>query len=166
MALDLGSLLVKVGADTKGLTTGLSKSTDMIKKMGTNIQSLGRQSALVFGAMGAVSVVTAKKLLKLASASEEMQNVLSTVFKSDTSNVKNWAKSIGVEMGRSTLQMESFASSAGSVLQGMDLDSSDLVTMSKGFSQLAVDIGSFFNVADDQAFNALRSGITGRCSFA
>ena len=57
--------------------------------------------------------------------------------------------------------MRGMVSQAGALGKGLGFVGDDLEQMSINLAKTAVDMGSFFNVADDEAFTALRSALTG-----
>lgn len=68
-------------------------------------------------------------------------------------SVNKYAVEAGIVMGRSTYQMKKYSSIW--VLKGLGaFDTSQVKKMSEELASLAVDIGSFKNVADDEVFNA------------
>ena len=52
-------------------------------------------------------------------------------------------------------------SQAGALGKGLGFVGEDLEQMSLKLAQTAIDMGSFFNVADEEAFTALKSALTG-----
>lgn len=92
----------------------------------------------------------------------ELQNVTDQVFEEMSESVNKYAVEVGIAMGRSTYQMKKYASDMGAVLKGLGaFDTAQIKKMSEELASLAVDIGSFKNVTDEEAFNAIRSGIVG-----
>lgn len=103
-----------------------------------------------------------KKTLDLASDVEETMNVVSTAFEDQTSAVLAWAKESGEAAGRSEFAMREYAATVGAVV-GPTLGSAEATAeLSTDMAQLAVDLGSFFNATDDDALQALRSGLVGQ----
>ena len=102
------------------------------------------------------------KVTKLASDTVENLNILNQAFGDNRQDVQNWATTFAEAAGRSKYGMEAMAGTLGAVLNPLLDDNKDLsAEAAKNLSQLAVDLGSFYNVADSQAVNALRAGLTG-----
>jgi len=103
-----------------------------------------------------------KKLVSLGSDAAETLNVLNEVFKHNSEDVQQWARDTGQAIGRSQYQLRELAGGIGAVLSPLMDNNADAATrMSKGLTQLAVDLGSFYNRTDDEALVALRAAITG-----
>jgi len=103
------------------------------------------------------------KLVGLASDAAETQNVLSESFGVNQGAVEEWAQTVAAEVGRSEFALREMAGTIGAVLNPLMEGNADVAAdMSTGISQLAVDLGSFFNTTDDEALAALRSGLVGQ----
>ena len=103
-----------------------------------------------------------KACLSASSDMTELQNVTDQVFGQMADDVQQFAEKSGAEMGRSIYAMKKYVSDMGAVIKGLGgFDTSKIKEMSENLASLAVDIGSFKNIDDEQAFNALRGGIVG-----
>lgn len=102
------------------------------------------------------------KLVELGSDVNETLNVLDSSFGESSEAVQAWADNFANAAGRSEFGMREMSATLGAVLNPlMERNQEVAAEMSTTLSELAVDLGSFFNVADDNALNALRSAITG-----
>lgn len=146
---------------------GVSKSS---KKANGNFKTLDKS---VFNLNNALKAFTFAKVtgilrqigsyvLGASSNMTELENVTTQVFEDMSDDVTKFAETVGTEMGRSVYAMKKYVSDMGAVLKGLGgLDTAKIKDMSEGLATLAVDIGSFKNVDDNIAFNALRGGIVG-----
>lgn len=131
----------------------LDKSVDSAKK---SLVMLGRVGAGFGAAQGAF------KLAQMASHTAETMNVLRTTFAENTDAVVEWSKTVGKEMGRSEYTMQDMVSKFGAFLEPQFKGNLPLITeMSEQLSQLAVDLGSFYNMTDKDALVNLFSGMSG-----
>ena len=160
--LNIGSLFVQLGADNKDFEKKMKQSDQTTMRFGRRIKEVTTQSSIAFGIIGTATTLLTKKFLDMASEVEELDNVIQQTFGTSASDIELWSESVGESVGRSEFQLRKFAGNIGAILKGLDLDDKDIRDISTSFSQLAVDLGSFFNVADERAFEALRSGITGQ----
>jgi hypothetical protein len=102
------------------------------------------------------------KFIGLASDVDENMNVLQQTFQEQTQGVLDWAKTTGDAMGRSEYSMREYAASLGAILAPTLGNRKAAADMSTQVSGLAVDLASFFNMANDQdALERLRSGLLG-----
>jgi len=133
------------------------------KEADTSIGSLTKRFAGLEGKIAlAAAAFAAFKIVDFASDAQETLNVLEASFGDNTNAVKEWAAATGEAAGRSEYALREMAGTLGAVLNPMmDRNEEKAAKMSKRFSELAVDLGSFFNKTDKQALEALRSGLVG-----
>lgn len=103
-----------------------------------------------------------KACLTASSDMTELQNVTDQVFGDMAKEVEQFAEDIGNAMGRSTYALQKYTSDIGSIFKGLGgIADEDIKKMSEDLAALAVDIGSFKNIADDRVFTAITAGIVG-----
>lgn len=103
-----------------------------------------------------------KACLKASSDMTELQNVTDQVFGDMSKEVQQFSEDMGNAMGRSTYALQKYTSDIGSIFKGLGgISEESTKKMSEDLAALAVDIGSFKNIADDQAFTAITAGIVG-----
>jgi len=102
-----------------------------------------------------------KAAINYTSDLKELENVLSVTFGDRFNVIALNADAMGIAMGRSALQMRGMVSQAGALGKGLGFVGDDLEQMSLKLAQTAVDMGSFFNVADSEAWTALSAGLIG-----
>lgn len=117
----------------------------------------GLAAALTTG----VVAVALRRIVRLGSDAQEAMNVLTVAFEEQTGAVVQWARDQSVAMGRSEFMLRKSASSLGAMITPMVESTEVSAEMSTNLAQLAVDLGSFFDVADKDALVALKSGIVG-----
>ena len=128
---------------------------------GTNLLGQALGMAQRFAASAGLSSMV-KDMVEMASNANETSNVLDSVFgAAGQKQVEEWAERQAAAMGRSKYSLQSYASQLGAVLGPVTSTKERAQEMSKTFSELAVDLGSFFNTTDEDAMRALRSGLTG-----
>ena len=91
----------------------------------------------------------------------ELQNVLDQTFGDSGKSISQWAENTGTKLGRSTLTMTESIAEAGALLKSMNLTGKPLEEMSKKLSEMSVNMASFWNTSDTEAWQSLRSAITG-----
>lgn len=101
-------------------------------------------------------------LVKSASDVNETINVIDQAFGEHSQAVQDWAASLAGPIGRSQYMLREFAGATGAILEPMVGSQAKAAEMSMTLSQLAVDLGSFFNATDEDALRALQSGIVGQ----
>ena len=95
-----------------------------------------------------------------ASDLTEVQNVVDTVFGESSKSVDAWAKTTLNAFGLNELSAKQFAGTMGAMLSSSGLES-EAQEMSISLAELAGDMASFYNLDAEEAFNKIRSGISG-----
>lgn len=103
----------------------------------------------------------AKEGIGLASDLEEVQNVVSTTFGDGAAQVDQFAKAAASSFGLSELSAKQFSGTMGAMLSSMGLSDEAVLDMSTSLAGLAGDMASFYNLDPTEAFEKLRSGISG-----
>lgn len=152
------NLLVRAGADFSELQKEMQKAEKFMKSAGKQITDIGKTLTLGITApilgIGAATVNAASDL-------KEVQNVIDTAFGDSAKKVDEWAKTAIESYGLSELQAKQFAGTMRAMLGSMGLTASEADDMSLSLSSLAGDMASFYNLDPSEAFEKLRSGISG-----
>lgn len=99
--------------------------------------------------------------LNLASDLQEVENVVDKTFGNSSDIIDAFAKSAASDFGVGELQAKQFTGTIGAMFKSMGLGEQDVLNMSQGITQLAGDMASFYNLDPEEAFEKLRSGISG-----
>ena len=126
--------------------------TSMLKKVG---------SAIAAAKIGQKLIEIGKEAINLASDLEEVQNVVDVTFGSDANQIDKWAKDAATQFGLTEIQAKKFTSTLGAMMKSSGLAGSEITDMSTQLSGLAADMASFYNLDFEEAFNKIRSGISG-----
>lgn len=152
------NLLVRVGGDFSELQKEMQKAQKYMASAGKQITNIGKTLTLGITApilgIGVASV-------KAASDLAEVQNVIDVAFGDSAKTVNEWAKTAIESYGLSELQAKQFAGTMRAMLGSMGLTSSEADDMALSLSSLAGDMASFYNLDPTEAFDKLRSGISG-----
>ena len=102
-----------------------------------------------------------KAAIGVASDLNEVQNVVDTTFGDGSVKIDEWAKNAAEAFGESELQAKQFTSTLGAMFKSMGVGQADMEEMSMSLAGLAGDMASFYNLDPAEAFEKLRSGISG-----
>lgn len=149
-----GSLIYDTQLDSKGFKNGLNE-------VKTSTIAIGNIMADVFQNVASGLLDTAKNSIKLASDLQEVQNVVDTTFGSDASKINEWSKNAQTAFGMSELSAKKFNGTMGAMLKSMGLSQDEVYNMSTAMTGLAGDFASFYNLDHEEAFEKIRSGISG-----
>ena len=122
----------------------------------STLVTAGAAAVTALGAAGVASV-------KLASDLTEVQNVVDVTFgkNKNADTINAWAKNAASAFGLSELQAKKFNGTMGAMLKSMGLSDDAVLDMSTSMTGLAGDFASFYNLPIEEAFQKIRSGISG-----
>lgn len=154
---NLGDLEVRLRALTRPFVASMEKATSKLEAFSAEAGKTGIAAGASFVALS----LAMKKAIDRASDLAENANLLNVAFGKNASGVDDWAKTTARAMQRGVGQMQTMAASAQAFLAPLLGDRDKATQFSKEMAQLAVDLSSFFNVMDDDAFRDLKSGLSG-----
>lgn len=135
--------------------TKLDKRINLLKD---KLARFGTLAAAGFGAAG----YAAFQLAKEASSAEEAVNVLEATFKKNSDAVVDWSRVTGKAMQRSEYSLQKAAGDFGKFLRPtLQGTNADIAMMSERLAELGVDLASFHDQEDSEAFMRLFSGLSG-----
>lgn len=177
MAAD-GQVTFEIQGDYRGLKKTLQDTTSTIEKESKKWDQSAEQSAsnmekaftkaLDINRIKDWALKAGKAILDFgveavnaASDLQEVQNVVDTTFGESASEIDAWAKNAINQFGLTETKAKQFASTMGAMMKSSGIASKDIVEMSENLAGLAADMSSFYNMDFDEAFNKIRSGISG-----
>ena len=96
-----------------------------------------------------------------AANAEETNSKFETVFKGAADATNTWAENFAAAAHRSKNEVKGFLADSGAIFTGIGMGAEDASVMSEMMTSLSYDLASFNNLADEDAFNKLRSGLMG-----
>lgn len=153
MAVKAGEAFVELGIRSN-IDKGLKKAQSTLKKTGRSISTIG--ASITGGATALLAVPVA-----LGSQMQETMSKFNVVFGESAGEMEKWSKTTATALGTSEQAMAGMLSSAQDLLVPMGVVPDEAQNMSKAVSTLAVDLGSFNNMATDKVFDDLTAALTG-----
>ncbi len=102
-----------------------------------------------------------KSSLELGGSMVELQNVVDSSFKDMSADIDDFCSNALNKFGLTEKEAKNFSGVFGSMLKSTGIVGQDMATMSKNFSALSGDIASFYNISRNDAFEKLKSGLSG-----
>lgn len=171
-ALDMGNKISKsMAKDFGGFENASRKALRNVEKesnrvasslnsgLGGTLKKLGKLALTVFGVKALINF--GKECLELGSQLIEIQNVVDQTFKGMSKDIDEWASNSIEKMGMNEATTKRYASVYGAVLNSLGTSQQDVFKMSTNLTQLTADLASFYNLDTENAFEKLKSGITG-----
>lgn len=160
-ALTLETTMSHIDTGMDGVSDGAARAGGGISAFKAAAVPALQAVATAGAAIGAALVAGGTYAVKLASDLAEVQNVVDTTFGENASAVNDFAKSAGTAFGMSELQAKQFNGTMGAMLKSMQLSDDEVLNMSTSMAGLAGDFASFYNLDPQEAFDKIRSGISG-----
>lgn len=154
---------------TKGsnvFTNNLVKTKGQLKQFGSCVQqTCGKINTVFNAAIGYFAIDTVKEKINsfIDSASDLQETIGKTgeVFKANSGDVENWAKTSIKNMGLAEQTALDTAALYGDMGTGMGMTTKRASEMAMSLTQLSADMASFKNVEQGLAANALKGIFTG-----
>lgn len=172
------NVIVPIQADNRPLKQTLKETSSAIqqesqkwddtieKSAGTMGSAFDGMLKKVGGAFAAAKVADvlkdwAMEAVNAASDLAEVQNVVDVTFGESAAEIDRWAKTAITQFGLTETKAKQFASTMGAMMKSSGLAGPEIVQMSESLAGLAADMSSFYNMDFDEAFQKIRSGISG-----
>lgn len=91
----------------------------------------------------------------------ETRNLIATTFGEMTDEIQAWSNTTTAAINQTQLASQEQAATFFNILNAMKLSRQESFELAKGFTELAADLGSFFNLNPEDAFLKLSAAITG-----
>lgn len=153
----------------------IDDAVNSLNRVDKQVDSSGKSMSGVFGKLGAVIagafavdkiVDFGKKCLSAASDVQEMQNKFDVVFEKTGESMNKWAEDYADAIGRSSFDIKTAISNQSDLMMGMGMTEEQAGELSKKFTELAYDLGSFNNVQDTTALEAMTKAMYGETEMA
>lgn len=133
--------------------------------LGRGARSLGRVglAGLKYGALGAGAALATAGVMGVNAASDlgESVNKTKVIFEDAAKSQIRWSKKAAEGFGMTQQEALEGAANLGGLFQAAGETNKSAANLGQGMVELAADMGSFHNVANDEVLMALRSGLTG-----
>lgn len=160
----LQSAMLKATGESMKLSQSLKSSAKNMNQVGVIAKGtfLGSLASRAFSSIVSNIKTFSSESINLASDLKEVQNVVDTTFSQSSKTIDAWAKQALDAYGLSELQAKNFTGTMGAMLKSSGIVDENLVIMSRNLTALAGDIASFYNLDPEEAFEKIRSGLSGQ----
>lgn len=159
MAKSDGQVIIDTLIDTKGFGKGITNMSSQLGKLTGVVRKLGTAIGVAFSVAALVSF--GKEAIQLGSDLQEVQNVVDVTFGDMSGEIEKFAQNAATQFGLSELAAKKYSSTTGAMLKSMGFATEQALVMSTELAGLAGDMASFYNIDVDEAFEKIRSGISG-----
>lgn len=156
-AIRAGRAAIELFLDDEGLKRQINQVRRQLQSMGQTLLSVGSQLTVVGAAIAGPFTLA----ISAASDLTETMSKFEVVFGTQSNAMKKWADDFATAVGRSKQEIAGFLAGTQDLLVPIGIDPATAAQLSKQVAQLAVDLGSFNNVADGDALRDLQAALTG-----
>lgn len=149
-----GTIIIDTLVNSNGLEKGVNGLGNLAKG---GLGLLAKGVAVVGTAMIGAGIAS----IKLGSDLNEVKNVVDTTFGKNAGQINTWAKSAATSFGIGELAALQMNGTMGAMLKSMGMTGPETLKMSEGITGLSGDMASFYNIDTKDAFEKIRSGISG-----
>lgn len=164
--MTIEELRVLITAETSGLRREVNGVRGQMNNLSrsANTATAGIRSAFKKMVAGIVALGIGRAIkssIKSAMDAIESENLFDTVMGQWTKSVRAWSMELQKDLGLNAYEVRKNVGVLYNMTQSMGIAEKSALDMSKQLTELAYDMGSFYNISNEEAFNKLRAGITG-----
>lgn len=140
------------------LSEGMDKAGEKMKAVGEKMSSVGTKlsAAVTLPLLGVGTAAT-----KMAMDAVESENLFEVAMGSMAGDARKWSEETSKALGLNAYNVRKNVATYNSMLTSMGLTGQESLKMSEGLTQLSYDMASFYNLKPEEAFEKLKSGISG-----
>lgn len=137
-------------ADAKGLRAEFGRLNTGLRTMAIGLGVVATSAALSMGGMVAA-----------AAHVEEAENLFTVSMGKMADSTRAWSEEVSASIHRNATTIRAGVANFNVMFRAMGFTEEAAASMSKGFTKLAFDISSFYNIGHEEALDKLRAGISG-----
>ena len=153
------SLVVRISTEYGSFVRGMKQAEKDLTRFGKSAQRTGRDLStnltLPIVAMGAV-------FFKAASDLERTENMFEATFGGMADAARTWSEQTASALTLSADDVRVTMARFNELASSMDLSGASALMMSKGLTQLTLDLMAYRNISEETASGALEAGLAGR----
>jgi len=136
----------------------IEKPVVILLLIGDKISSAGKtlSTAVTLPLLGIGTAAT-----KMAMDAVESENLFEVAMGGVADDARKWSEETSKALGLNAYNVRNNMATYNSMLTSMGLATDESLEMSQGLTQLSYDMASFYNLNPEEAFNKLKSGISG-----
>jgi len=152
------NIVVRIGADVGAFRQAMQSASNSMTTFGSKMQNIGAGMSL---AISAPLLLIGKNMLSMAMDAVESENLFEVAFGSMSKEARAFSENLRESLGLNAYDIRKNSATLNAMIKSMGLTEQAAYKMSTGLIQLSYDMASFYNLKPEEAFNKLKSGITG-----
>jgi len=140
------------------LSQNMDAAGKKMKVFGDKLSSVGKtlSTAVTLPILGIATAST-----KLAMDAVESENLFEVAMGDMADSARKWSDETSKALGLNAYSVRKNVATYNAMLTSMGLSDDESLKLSETLTQLSYDMASFYNLSPDEAFNKLKSGISG-----
>jgi len=140
------------------LSQNMDAAGKKMKVFGDKLSSVGKtlSTAVTLPILGIATAST-----KLAMDAVESENLFEVAMGDMADSARKWSDETSKALGLNAYAVRKNVATYNAMLTSMGLSDDESLKLSETLTQLSYDMASFYNLSPDEAFNKLKSGISG-----
>ena len=159
--MKLAEAYVDITARTGKFTRALAGIRNTMKRFMSGMARMAKRLAVIVVAVAAAIVFAMKKAVEAAGDAIEIQGKFNVVFGKLSKQATKWANAFAKAVGRARQDVKRWMSGIQDILVPMGLARKEAMDLSKAIVTLAIDVGSFSNVASEDVLRDFTSALVG-----
>lgn len=140
------------------LSQTMNSAGEKMKSVGDKMSSAGKKlsTAVTLPLVGIGTAAT-----KMAMDAVESENLFEVAMGGVAEDARKWSEETSKSLGLNAYNVRNNMATYNAMLTSMGLTTDESLKMSEGLTQLSYDMASFYNLKPEEAFEKLKSGISG-----
>jgi len=141
-----------------GLSQNLSDASKKLSEVGDKISGVGRglSTSVTLPLVGVGTAAT-----KMAMDAVESENLFEVSMGKMSGAARSWSEELSDSLGLNEYGVRKNVATFNAMISSMGLAEEESLGMSEGLTKLSYDMASFYNLKPEEAFEKLKSGISG-----
>lgn len=160
---------IQLIVDAQGAVRGIRTTDGEFQRLENSVDEAGRRisrfdkilSAIAWAAVARAAFGVTKRLFELSQTVEETGSIFRKVFEESADEMDEFGARVGRMAGLTTTEFRQIATQVGALFRGVGFEGDQLVEHTQQALTLAGDLASAYNTTIEDAFQALRSGLSG-----
>ncbi len=145
--------------EIKAVQSEVNSMTASVNKQVSSIKNVFSRVGKFLAALGLGKIL--RDSIKSAMNAIESENLVGTVFGNMTDDIRKWSNELQETLGLNAYSVRENAAVLFNMSKSLGLTKDRALDLSKNLTLLAEDMASFYNLSGEEAFNKIKSGLTG-----
>lgn len=134
------------------------KTANKLKNLGDKLENLGTKMSV---AVSLPAAMLGKSIIQASMDAAESENLFEVSMGEMADAAREWSEEVSAALNLNQYEVRKNVGTFNVMLKSMGLTTGQAYNMSTALTKLAYDMASFYNLRPEEAFEKLRSGITG-----